>query len=295
MATLKEIEEEIAELHSLEVLTRVYGEIASLRMKATRSRVLNSRGFIAAVNEVFQEVLASYRKEVLKIVESKGVKRGQGVTLLAHNGKTVSVLLSANTGLYGEIVRKTFDLFIQDVKQNPETEVTIVGRLGKAMYLAEGMKKPYTYFDLPDHGTDVAQLSALVRHLVQYEEIIAYYGQFQNVLDQEPTKFVISAQTLLADVGKGKEGKAREYVFEPHLERILQFFETEIFAGLFEQSVRESQLAKYASRILAMDNAQGNISERLGETSLTKLKIEHREKNSKQLNQLASVSARVNM
>jgi F0F1-type ATP synthase gamma subunit len=111
-------------------------------------------------------------------------------------------------------------------------------------------------------------------------------------LDQKPTRFEISAQTLLTDVTTGEEKKARDYVFEPHLERILQFFETEIFAGLFEQTVRESQLSKYASRILAMDTAQGNIGEVLAKTSLVELKIEHRDKNSKQLNQLASVAAR---
>ena len=37
-------------------------------------------------------------------------------------------------------------------------------------------------------------------------------------------------------------------------------FETQIFASLFDQSIRESQLAKFASRILAMDRAEQNIS-----------------------------------
>lgn len=291
MATIKEIEQDILDLNSLMELTRIYGEIASLRMKATRAKVLNSRGFIAAVNEVFQEVLASYKKEVLKIVESKGVKRGQGVTLLAHNGKTVVVFLSSNTGLYGEIVRRTFELFIDDARK-PENEITVVGKLGKTMYLSEAVNKPYTYFDLPDFGIDVSQLAALVRHLVQYERIIVYYGQFVNVLDQRPARFEISAQTLLTNVSTGEEKRARDYLFEPHLERILQFFETEMFAGLLEQTVRESQLSKYASRILAMDNAQNNIGESLEETRLTKLKVVHREKNAKQLGRLASVAAR---
>jgi F0F1-type ATP synthase gamma subunit len=67
------------------------------------------------------------------------------------------------------------------------------------------------------------------------------------------------------------------------------FFETEIFASLLDQTVSESQLAKYASRILAMNKAHENIDKTIGKLSLDRLKIKHRTENRKQLNRLSSM------
>ncbi len=66
-------------------------------------------------------------------------KGKEKITFLAHNGKTVAVYLSANTGLYGDIVRKTFDLFMKDA-QTGGIEATIVGKHGLGLFYPEMRK-----------------------------------------------------------------------------------------------------------------------------------------------------------
>jgi len=216
--------------------------------------------------------------------KKKGEKGKEKVTFLAHNGKTVAVYLSANTGLYGDIVRKTFDLFMKEAEIG-NVEATIVGKHGLGLFLSEAVNIPYTYFDLPDHGITSDDLDDIIRHIVQYEEIHVYYGEFLNVIKQRPTELTISANISLKDEG----GAARvNYIFEPNFRKILMFFETEIFASLFEQSVREGQLAKFASRVMAMSRAEENIDEGLGKLKFDRLKVTHTESNRKQINSLAS-------
>ena len=70
------------------------------------------------------------------------------------------------------------------------------------------------------------------------------------------------------------------------------FFETEIFASLFDQVVREGQLAKFASRVMAMNKADGNIIEKLKQLRIEKLKISHKVTNRKQLNSLSGLFLR---
>ena len=70
------------------------------------------------------------------------------------------------------------------------------------------------------------------------------------------------------------------------------FFETEIFASLFDQSVREGQLAKFASRVMAMNRADENILEKLGDLKFERLRVTHRVANRKQLNSLSSLFLR---
>jgi F0F1-type ATP synthase gamma subunit len=211
--------------------------------------------------------------------------QGGKVTFLAHNGKTVAVLISANTGFYGNVVQDTFKEFVDNVKKENH-EVTIIGKLGLSLYLNHEPGRPYTYFSLPDYGTDQQKLAEVIRHLVQYEEIRVYHGKYLSVVTQKPNKYIISSGTQLM---QPKTEPEREYIIEPSVEKILGFFETEIFASLFDQTIRESQLAKFASRILAMDNAGVNIRKRLDEVGIEKLKLEHKITNQKILSNLSTV------
>jgi ATP synthase F1 gamma subunit len=281
----RDIEEEINQVNSLKSLAEVYGEIASIRMKRIRGVVLSTRKFLDAINDIFKDTLASYAKKLSDMVRAGKLKRGSKVTFLAHNGKTVVVLLSANTGFFGEIVPKVFAKFIHEVRTE-DVEVTIVGKLGKSMFLDAEPKRPFTYFELPDYGIDRRKMAEIIKHLVAYEEIRVYYGKFQSVVTQEPTAFRISAGT---PVGEYVVAPKEQYIFEPSVDKILMFFETQIFASLFDQSIRESQLAKFASRILAMDRAADNINKRIRKLNLDKLKVQHKVDNNEQLNSLMPV------
>lgn len=280
----KDIKKEIIQVSSLKELTEVYGEIASIRMKKVRNYVLKNRDFLASIEAIFKDALEHYAKKLSDLVKLGKMKEGGRVTFLAHNGKAVAVLISANTGFYGEVVRDTFRKFIDDIEKE-DIEVTIIGRLGRTLFVEERPDKPYTYFELPDYGTDAGKLSEAIKHLVQYEEIRVYYGKYYSVVTQKPTTFSISAGK---PVSRDIKSSSVTYIFEPSVEKILMFFETQIFASLFDQAIRESQLAKFASRILSMDKATDNIRNKLNELNLENLKISHSILNRKQINTLTS-------
>ena len=78
-------------------------------------------------------------------------------------------------------------------------------------------------------------------------------------------------------------------MFEPSLEKILMFFETEIFASLFNHTVKESQLAKFASRVLALDQADEKMQNRLKKLQFEHTRAVHWDLNKKQLNLLPAI------
>lgn len=283
----KVITKEISDLQVLEVLTNAYAEISSGRMKKTRDSVVTSRDFLGEIQAVFRELQDSYRREFLSLARRRGFKKGQKLTFLSHNGRTTSLFLSTNAGFYGNLTRKVFGAFADDFKKGG-VEATIVGRLGLSMFLQGFPGKSYSYFELSDYGIDRDQLSDLVRHLVQYDEIRVYYGKFRSIVNQLPEKTVISAQTAMNE-GEKTGQEVVKYLFEPSLEEILMFFETEMFTSVFRQVVSESQLAKFASRMLAMDMAGERIKESLGVARNEYLRVVHYMNNKKQLEYLTSV------
>jgi len=289
MTDEKEIQEEMAQLKGLQNLVRAYEEIASTRMKKERDSVLKNRIFLREINVIFEEVRKYYAHEARKLAKKRGVEGKEKITFLAHNGKTVVVYLSANTGLFGDIIHKTFNKFLDEVRTT-ECEASIVGRYGLTLFQAEEPDRPYTYFDLSDDKVNSEDLDKVIRHIVQYEAIHVYYGEFLNVVSQKPNQLTISAEISL----EGEEAKDVRipYIFEPSLENLLKFFETEIFASLFDQTARENQLAKFASRVMAMTKADDNILDRLETLKFERLRTKHKIKNRKQLNSMASIIMR---
>ena len=284
MSIYKDVKSSIEELSTLKSLVQAYEEIASMRMKNTRDSVLKNRKFINELNEIFEEVRISYIEELREMASKRKAKDGT-ITLLSHNGKTVAVFLSASVGLFGDIISKTFELFAEEVRKG-EVEAAIVGRYGLNLFQAEFPNTPYTYFELADSGFKSEDLDQIIKHVVQYEEIHVYYGSFVNVIRQTPEMLVVSAEI---DISEKREGEKKGYIFEPSLEEILMFFETQIFASLFDQTVRESQLAKYASRFMAMNRAEENIRRSLKDLRLNAMRFAHNKRNKDQINSLVPI------
>jgi F0F1-type ATP synthase gamma subunit len=282
----KTITKEIHDLENLKTLAGAYAQISSIRMKKTRGAVIQSREFLADIQDIFKDLQASYRAQFLSLAKKKGIKKNQKITFLSHNGKGVAVFISANTAFYGDLTKKVFNFFIKDIKEK-NLEATIVGNLGLNMFRETYPEKSYSFFDLPDYGFDRDKMAELIKHLVQYEEIYIYYGKFKSLVNQEPAKLVISAETPIEETEKDR--KVIKYLFEPSLEEILMFFETEMFSSVFEQTISESQLAKFSSRMLAMDQAGEKIRKNLAEVKTNNLRLTHSITNKKQLEFLSSI------
>ena len=287
MLNKKEVNEAIDKAKILDEVTQAYALISSIRMKKIRNDVVSARDFLESIDVVFSEVLFSYKKEVAKLARRQGKDRNK-ITFLSHNGRTVFVFLSANAKLYGDIIPKTFDLFINDVRNN-DVEATVVGKYGLLLFKQKEPNRDVTYFDFPDTGIDKEMLNSLIAHLVQYDEIRFYFPKFKNVVTQEASFFSISSG---ASFGKdNRNTKHFEYLFEPDLESILVFFEKEIFSSTFQQTIIESQLSKFASRLIAMDQANQRIKQSFKDLQFQKLRLAHQVFNRKQTQTISSISS----
>lgn len=285
MSATKEIIKEIDTVKNFKNLTDIYGEIASIRMIKIRDAVLKNRDYVFSITQIFYDTLASFLKRGSRASKMHAMRGNNRITFLSHNGKTVSVFISSNTGFYGDVVKKTFNKFVDDLKSG-DPEITIIGKIGKKMFTENFPKREYSFFELPDFGSDKNNLLAIINHLVQYDEVKVYYSAYDTVINQRPLMSNLTAgTTLIQKAEKSKE----EFIFEPSVEEILMFFEKEVFGSFFDQTIRENQLSKLSGRIMAMDRASQSINNRLKAINFDYLKIRHRQMNKKQLSSLQSL------
>ena len=86
--------------------------------------------------------------------------------------------------------------------------------------------------------------------------------------------------------------KHMRYLYEPTLVDISNIFGNEIMASTLEASVRESQLAKFASRMMNLDVAMERIDEHLIKVGFERLKIHKRSLDKKQRQIISGVVVR---
>lgn len=284
MTSKKEVNSELDYLGNLRLILETYEEIAASRMARIRSTVLKNRDFLLEINSIFQQIKASYKDKIDLLMKRKRIKDPKELTFLKRNNKTLQVFISANTSLYGEIIRRTYGVFVENVKKE-KSDVAIIGRLGYELFQEEKINVPLTYFDFPDDMIDNNALRKIVEHIIQYEKVLVYYERFNNVINQEPIITNISGDPLPWE----KPGPVAKYFFEPSLEKIMEFFEKEIVASIFEQTLMESQLAKFSSRMVALDAASENTKKRLLLVEFMKEKIKHQQINRSQNERYSSM------
>jgi|SRR3989344_1580669 len=286
MVTKKSVASEIISLSSIKGMVEAYEEIAAMRINRTQDAVLKSRVFTQEINDIFQHVKSSAKKEIARIMKIKKIKDRKNLSFLEKNGKTLFVYLSSNTGLYGDIIKRTFDLFAKYV-DGLSDNVVIIGKLGLKIASERGISQPITYFDFPDNSVDEAQLQKIAAYLIGFERVIVFYGLFESILHQKEAMLDISGNSPPTQV---QEEIKIKYFFEPGIDKILAFFEKEIFSSILEQVIRESQLAKFSSRVVELDSAIENINKELKRAIFKKRRLRHEEANKKQLQTLSSIS-----
>lgn len=297
MKNAKVISEQIEDVEAMKMLAEAFEEVSVIRMQRVRGNVLQTRDYLDKLGDVFVDVRSSYKKQIAQYMEKQKSfftrKKGSvfQFSTMAHNGKTVVVLLSANTKFYGSIIERVYDLFMGTIK-NKDVDIVIVGRLGKEMYDAEtaipGGKKSYSYFSIPDLNFSGADLAPMLKVILGYEHVVVFYGKFTNMMTQVATSSNVSGDDALSATSPGTE--KTKFHFEPTLEKILHIFESQVFSALFKQTVHEAELARLASRITSMEQALGSIHTIEKGLQSDMRRVKHSVQNSKQIEAFAGMS-----
>lgn len=292
MAEQKQLKEDIETSKTFNLLTRSYQEHAVGQINFARFSVLNSREFAEDLEEIFSNIKTSYKTRLLR----KEVK-----SLVKKNGKDVWVLISANNKLYGDLVRRVCKLFAERVqKVSPDkVDLIIIGRQGKIIFDGFKLDRDYQYFELPDMNVSVEYLREICKNFILYENVNVFYGKFNNVISQSAVESSLSGNLESdnqddtvdkKDIENIEKMKKMNYFFEPSLEEILVFFENQILSLLLNQTVQEGQLARFASRINAMEIAQKNIHKQLEKLVKKQKMFKVMEMNKQQLELIAGRS-----
>ena len=299
MNYLKNILIQIEDLTGIKDIVGASEEIASMKMREIRNKVLLSRDMNDELTEIYREVTISYKNQIIRLLQEKKGKKvvdqiqASNMALKVGNGKLACVYLSANSGLFSNILEKTYSEFKTYLKEHTDAVPIIIGEFGKRLFSDDFPNREFLFYPLAENKTSEESLKKVTQDLAEYSNVIIFYARFESMAQQNTTVLDVSGQNPITPQNQQGEQSplpAVHYLFEPSLEKIIIFFETEIFSGIIQQTVTESELARYASRITTLDMAQENINQQLKTINLAKRFATHRLMNKKQTEALAGVS-----
>ncbi len=244
----------------LKSLVGVYEQLSAMRLQAIRDRVLQTRNFSTNVSSVVSDIRMSYRKQLEDLQQQGKLKQLVNLYLSQKSKKWSSVLVSPNQRLTGQIVPRMFQLFLQDIK-SISSDIVIIGKVGRDIYEQMGLKRQYTYFDLPQEHPAIDDLKPLIIHLLQYSKVDIYHSKFNSLVSQEVVKSDITGEKLLfsSESGKDPDASSRKFLFEPKIREILIFLEAQLLALFLKQAIHESDLANLGSRVTSLESATTHI------------------------------------
>lgn len=239
---IKQIAQKIEEGIALKSISQAYTEIATNKLKKIRAAVERNRDYLEDLSKVHQIV--------------KQVALAKHI-LPQKNGRSISLLITSNYHFYGNVNNNLMKYYLDTIK-NQKSDQFVIGKTAIEYFNSINYPKNYQSLILKtDSPTDI-ELQQLSQATSPYSQVIIYYSQLKSVMVQIPTSKDITQTSFLKLITELDESISTAFIFEPEIEKTLEFFETQVTNLLLEQTFLESELSRTASRLISMDQAQTN-------------------------------------
>lgn len=243
---IRETDELIKFGDSLKLVAQAYGEIASIKIKKIRHQVEDNRLFFKEIADVYRIIRLYAQQKRLTTTKPK---------------QTLSLLLTSNQGFYGGIDALVIRFFIESTGKF-STDQIVIGKTGRE-YLKEVNYHPtFQSLEFKKDLPNSQELIFLIQVINEYRQALVFYPQLSTALVQKPVvtnitqSLITQTEYLLQLTGQGQPMAPNYVIFEPELIKILRFFDDQILNLLLQQTFFEAEVARTASRLLAMDQAQ---------------------------------------
>ena len=250
---MKEIKERIDSVKNTSQITNAMNIVSSTKFKRFQVLTLKSRNYARAVNEAFDNLVASLTGNKFVIFDGKTeVKRVGIIVMTSDRGLCGS--FNSNTFRRLESMKKEFQ------KEGKDVSVITIGRKAKEYCKNRDINVDSEYTQMiPETMFETGK--KISEDVVQfylndfYDEVYMIYSKFVSAVE-----YNIQVEKLLPI--EKKEGlPTKEYVFEPSEEEVLNSFVPQVLNIKLYQSLLENSASEHSARMSAMKQANDNASE----------------------------------
>ena len=252
-ANMKEIKERIDSVKNTSQITNAMNIVSSTKFKRFQVLTLKSRNYAHAVDEAFDNLVASLKGNKFVIFDGKSEVRRIGIIVMTSD-RGLCGSFNSNTFRRLESMRKKFE------KEGKDVSVVTIGRKAKEYCKNRDINVDSEYTQMiPETMFETGK--KISEDVVQfylndfYDEVYMIYSKFVSAIE-----YNIQIEKLLPI--EKKEGlPTKEYIFDPSEEEVLNSFVPQVLNIKLYQSLLENSASEHSARMSAMKQANDNASE----------------------------------
>ena len=252
-ANMKEIKERIDSVKNTSQITNAMNIVSSTKFKKFQVLTLKSRNYAYAVNEAFDNLVASLKGNKFVIFDGKPEVIRVGIIVIKSD-RGLCGSFNSNTFRRLESMRKQFE------KEGKDVSVVTIGRKAKEYCKNRDINVDSEYTQMiPETMFETGK--KISEDVVQfylndfYDEVYMIYSKFVSAVE-----YNIQVEKLLP-IEKKERLPTKEYVFDPSEEEVLNSFVPQVLNIKLYQSLLENSASEHSARMSAMKQANDNASE----------------------------------
>lgn len=245
MSAINELKEGLEQTQTAEFVTTMLRDISATKLQAIRGEFEANREYFAELHELMA-LVQSYAIETNVNYEHPKA------------GSRIYVAITSNKRFYGNLNREIMQEHHAALLANRLAASMVVGVTGHQFVENHPLPSPTDFFAFTkDEPTD-EELYGLIAKLAPYEEVFIIHPTFINSFQQHPRTTDITHRV------KPRSKKTKhsiDYLFEPDIPKILEFFRTQIRLTLFVRVLLETEVAFTGARLMKMQRAREKAHE----------------------------------
>jgi ATP synthase F1 gamma subunit len=244
MSQLGVQKQNILDIKAARYITGALRDISAVELKKLRKKFEQNDMFFIELQELFQLVWRS------------AASVGDDNPLL-KNKKKLYLAYTTNRHFYGSLNHDVMKKFIEGTEKN--NECLIIGDTGRQIWSSKGQsRRKISFQSFNEDDPSEEEVDAILKTVEKYGHVYVFYPSFTSVFKQDvqmvDITFRPSSQTSTKDTFKDLP----QYIFEPDLSQMIQFFNHQVRFTLFERLLLETQISRVAARLVKMDTADQN-------------------------------------
>lgn len=143
-----------------------------------------------------------------------------------------------------------------------KSDLLIVGTTGIDFMKSARTGKPYKTITFSRDNPNLEEIHSFLDNITRYDKVFVYYPKFVTLLSQTVG---ITDVTQTSEAGAKENQEEINVIFEPEIDKMVEFFERQIRSLLFFRVILETDLSRTAARLISMSAAEERSDELIKE------------------------------
>jgi len=245
MSAINELKEALEQTQTAEFVTTMLRDISATRLQAIRGQFEANRSYFKELHALMALVQAYAAEAHIELNASEKRKR-------------IYVAVTSNKRFYGSLNQEIIRALYAELLTSQNVDSLIVGQTGQQIAGINPLPKKSEFLSFAKDDPTEDELYELIKRLTPYDEVLVIHPTFINSFQQHAKTTDI---THLPAPDKKTKAPSLDYLFEPDIPKIIEFFKTQIRLTLFMRVLLETQVAFTGARLMKMQRAREKASE----------------------------------